>query len=73
MLYITNKDRPGVIGDLGCTLADNGVNIATFHLGRSGPGDDAIALLQVDDAVPETVVDQLENLNNIVQVKALKF
>ena len=44
MLYITNKDRPGVIGDLGRMLADNGVNIATFHLGRSGPGDDAIAL-----------------------------
>lgn len=73
MLYITNKDRPGVIGDLGSTLADNGVNIATFHLGRSGPGDDAIALLQVDDAVPETVVGQLENLNNIIQVKALEF
>ena len=54
-------------------LADNGVNIATFPPGRSGPGDDAIALLQVDDVVPETVVDQLENLNNILQVKALGF
>jgi hypothetical protein len=42
-------------------------------LGRSGPGDDAIALLQVDDVVPETVVDQLENLNNILQVKVLEF
>ena len=73
MLYITNKDRPGVIGDLGRTLADNGVNIATFHLGRSLPGDDAIALLQIDDAVPVEVVEQLENLNNIVQVKALEF
>ena len=73
MLYITNKDRPGVIGDLGRKLADNGVNIATFHLGRSGPGNDAIALLQVDDVVPETVVDQLKNLNNIIQVKALEF
>ena len=73
MLYITNKDRPGVIGDLGKTLADNGVNIATFHLGRSCPGDDAIALLQIDDAVPVGVVEKLENLENIVQVKALEF
>ena len=73
MLYITNKDRPGVIGDLGRTLADNGVNIATFHLGRSRPGDDAIALLQVDNAVTVKVVEQLESLKNIVQVKALEF
>lgn len=73
MLYITNKDRPGVIGDLGKALGDNGVNIATFHLGRSAPGDDAIALLQVDQAVSSSLVADLEQLPNIVQVKALAF
>jgi D-3-phosphoglycerate dehydrogenase len=73
MLYITNKDRPGVIGDLGRTLADNGVNIATFHLGRSRPGDDAIALLQVDNAVTVKVVEQLESLKNNFKVLSCTF
>lgn len=73
MLYITNKDRPGVIGDLGKALADQGVNIATFHLGRTAPGDDAIALLQVDQAITEPMLKTLEGLANIEQVKALEF
>ena len=72
MLYITNKDRPGVIGDLGARS-----RIMASISRRSTWAARVLAtmqlLLQVDDAVPETVVDQLENLNNIVQVKAGSF
>jgi D-3-phosphoglycerate dehydrogenase len=32
MLYVTNEDKPGFIGDLGSVLGDAGVNIATFNL-----------------------------------------
>ena len=73
MLYITNKDKPGVIGDLGRTLGEAKVNIATFHLGRANEGGDAIALLQVDRAVDKALLDQITALPNIIQVKALKF
>ena len=47
MLYITNEDKPGLIGSLGTLLGDSGINVATFHLGRAEPGGDAIALLGV--------------------------
>ncbi len=73
MLYITNRDKPGVIGDLGRTLGDAKVNIATFHLGRAEDGGDAIALLQVDQAVDRALLKKLASLANIVQVKALEF
>src|SRR3546814_6033403 len=46
MLYLTNRDKPGVIGALGRPLGEAGVNLATFHLGRNESGGDAIALLQ---------------------------
>jgi D-3-phosphoglycerate dehydrogenase / 2-oxoglutarate reductase len=36
MLYTTNRDVPGIIGTLGQTMGENGVNIANFTLGRSG-------------------------------------
>ncbi len=52
MLYTTNQDVPGIIGTLGQTLGQNGVNIANFTLGRSDRGKDAIALLYVDEPVP---------------------
>ena len=73
MLYITNCDKPGVIGDLGRILGEAKVNIATFHLGRADEGGDAIALLQVDQAVDKALLEKIAALPNILQVKALEF
>jgi D-3-phosphoglycerate dehydrogenase len=50
MLYTTNEDVPGIIGTLGQTMGENGVNIANFTLGRQGEGMEAIALLYLDAA-----------------------
>ena len=38
MIYIVNTDAPGFIGALGTTLGENGINIATFNLGRRKAG-----------------------------------
>jgi D-3-phosphoglycerate dehydrogenase len=73
MLYITNRDKPGVIGDLGRTLGEAKVNIATFHLGRAEEGGDAIALLQVDQAVGRELLEKIAGLPNVIQAKALEF
>ena len=73
MLYITNEDKPGFIGHLGMELGNSGVNIATFHLGRLAPGDDAICLVEVDGDVSPDVLARLEAVSHVKQVKALKF
>ncbi len=73
MLYITNKDVPGIIGHLGTTLAEAGVNIATFHLGRAAMGGDAIALIEVDGALDEAVLAAVRAIDGISQAMALKF
>jgi D-3-phosphoglycerate dehydrogenase len=73
MLYTTNNDVPGIIGTLGGTLGKHGVNIANFTLGRSGPGADAIALLYVDDRVPDPVLEELRATGRFTQVSPLTF
>jgi D-3-phosphoglycerate dehydrogenase len=73
MLYVTNEDRPGFIGALGQTLGEAGVNIATFNLGRSAPGADAIALLAVDEPISETVLKKVQALPHVRQAKPLRF
>jgi D-3-phosphoglycerate dehydrogenase len=73
MLYVTNADKPGFIGALGQTLGAANVNIATFNLGRSAPGADAIALLAVDEPVGPEVLAKVAALANVRQAKALKF
>ena len=73
MLYVTNEDKPGFIGKLGTLLGDAKVNIASFNLGRTGPGGDAIALVEVDGAVPESVLADLRKMPIVKQAKALVF
>jgi D-3-phosphoglycerate dehydrogenase len=73
MLYVTNQDRPGFIGRFGATLAEAGINIATFHLGRSGPGKDAVCLVAVDGPVSEEVLAAVRAIPQVVQASALTF
>jgi len=73
MLFVTNADRPGFIGKLGQTLGDAGLNVATFHLGRARPGADAIALVEVDQPVPDEVLERVNALPEVVRVKSLTF
>ena len=73
MLYVTNDDKPGFIGKLGTLLGNANINVATFHLGRSAPGVDAIALIAVDSEVPETIIEKIKAIAGVQQVKPLHF
>ncbi|MDG1801508.1 MAG: ACT domain-containing protein, partial [Paracoccaceae bacterium] len=73
MLYTTNEDVPGIIGTLGQTMGENGVNIANFTLGRADRGVEAIALLYIDDPVAADVIAKLEATEMFTQVKPLDF
>ena len=73
MLYIVNEDKPGFIGKLGTMLGDAKVNIANFTLGRSAPGQDAIALIEVDGPVPDAVAEAVAKLPQVKHAKPLAF
>ncbi len=73
MLYITNDDRPGLIGLVGSILGEADVNIATFSLGRSAPGGDALGLISVDSHVTDTVLDTIRDHHAVLQVQRLDF
>jgi D-3-phosphoglycerate dehydrogenase len=73
MLYTTNEDVPGIIGTLGQTMGENGVNIANFTLGRSDAGGEAIALLYVDAPVPEAAIAALNATGKFQQIRPLHF
>ncbi|TKW67233.1 MAG: phosphoglycerate dehydrogenase [Paracoccus denitrificans] len=73
MLYTRNKDVPGVIGALGSTLGEMGVNIANFQLGRSATGEDAIAILYLDEAISAEVLAALQGTGKFLQARALRF
>jgi D-3-phosphoglycerate dehydrogenase / 2-oxoglutarate reductase len=73
VLFVRNNDKPGFIGALGNALAAAQVNIATFHLGRTAPGEDAIALVEVDQKLTTALIGAVRRLPNVIQVKAMRF
>ncbi len=73
MLFINNSDKPGFIGALGTMLANAGVNIATFHLGREEEGKDAIAMVGVDSEIPDALMAELKALPQVRYAKLLRF
>jgi len=73
MLYVNNEDKPGFIGNLGALLAEAKVNIATFNLGRVAAGEDAIALVGVDQAPTDGLVEKIRRLPHVKEARTLGF
>jgi len=67
MIFFKNTDVPGVIGEVGMTLAKYNINIADFRLGRNKEGQ-AMAVIIVDNEVGEDVLNELRNLKAALSV-----
>ena len=68
MIVLTNKDTPGVIGQIGTVLGRSGVNIADMRVGRMAPHGEAVMVLNVDEDAPPSVRAELSRLEGIRRV-----
>jgi D-3-phosphoglycerate dehydrogenase len=73
MLFVYNKDMPGVIGTLGITLGDNGVNIARMTVGREEEHGRNIILLSTDTLISKELLQQVKALPNIDDAMVLEL
>ena len=75
ILYLRNADKPGVIGQVGSTLGQLGVNIATFALGRSTAqqGAHAVSLVRVDGEVSASILDPIRAIPAITEARLLRL
>jgi D-3-phosphoglycerate dehydrogenase len=67
MIFFKNSDVPGVIGDVGSTLAKHSINIADFRLGRN-QNKEALAVIIVDSDVSADVLSELAKLKAAISV-----
>lgn len=66
-LIIRNEDRPGLVAEVANLLSDHRVNIATMQLYRDRRGGLAVMVIESDQPISETVVDQLRSSPGIVR------
>jgi D-3-phosphoglycerate dehydrogenase len=71
MLYVYNNDVPGVIGNLGSTLADFGVNIQNMTVGREADGKQNVILLNTDQTLDKDQLKAVLALDNVNAAMAL--
>jgi len=71
MLFIRNRDVPGVVGKIGTILGRAGVNIAGFHLGRPRGDADAVSILTTDSAVPAEALDEIRGIEQLLVARTL--
>jgi D-3-phosphoglycerate dehydrogenase len=79
LIYLRNRDVPGVIGRVGTILGQHKINIAAFSLGRrSGNGKpgtarEAIAVVHVDGGVSDEVLAELAKIPAVALAKAIRL
>jgi len=76
LIYLRNRDVPGVIGKVGTILGKHKINIADFSLGRrmgSGKPQEAIAVVHIDGRVPDEVLEELRRIDAVEQAKAIRL
>jgi D-3-phosphoglycerate dehydrogenase len=76
LLVCRNLDVPGVIGKIGSILGEHGVNIANFALGRERAGTTpvkALAVVQVDAPVSDTVLEALGTIKALLEAKPVSL
>jgi D-3-phosphoglycerate dehydrogenase len=73
MLYVVNLDKPGLIGAVGTILGSHNVNIANFTLGRIPGKNKAVALVSIDEEIPEKTLAAISDLEQVERVLVLRF
>jgi phosphoserine aminotransferase len=70
LIFFNNTDKPGVLARITTTLAQNGVNIANFTLGRHGGlGSSALGVISIDENLNPDAFKQLEQLADVQNLR----
>jgi D-3-phosphoglycerate dehydrogenase len=73
MIFISNKDVPGIVGQIGMLLGKNNINIAAMTFGREKPGGKAISVCNVDSEVSDKILQEIRKSDNIYGARLIKL
>jgi D-3-phosphoglycerate dehydrogenase / 2-oxoglutarate reductase len=73
LLVFTHMDRPGLIGFIGRTLGDEGVNIAQMNVGREEQGGQAIGVVNLDTVPSPGALETVQKHPDILSLSVIKL
>lgn len=72
-LIVRNDDRPGIVGLVGSTLGNAGLNIANLSLARNKTKGDALNVIELDTAPGAEIIRSLSEAPGILSVVAVEI
>jgi D-3-phosphoglycerate dehydrogenase len=72
MVVTRHQDKPGTMGRIGLILGEADVNISSMTLARTGPRQNALMLLAVDNEVSDEVTEQIRNHPSVLDVWSIR-
>ncbi len=73
VIITRNKDKKGVISEITSLLAQNNINIAVMRVSRKEKGTEASTIIETDDEISHTIIDQLAKIEYVDDVKVMNF
>lgn len=73
VIIIKMKDKKGVISEITSLLAHNNINIAIMRVSRKGKGSEASTIIETDDRISLSIIEQLSQIEHVEDVKVMNF
>ena len=73
LIYMVNKDVPGVVGKVGTILGDREINIAEYNLARAEEGGLAMAVITIDSELDPETLSFLRSFKEMQEVKLIRL
>ncbi|AYC29205.1 L-serine ammonia-lyase, iron-sulfur-dependent subunit beta [Paenisporosarcina cavernae] len=67
-ILVVHEDQPGSIAKVATCLADQNINIGHMEVSRKEQGKMALMVIEVDDPIEESILEQIAMLPHIQQV-----
>jgi len=72
-LFLDHRERPGLMGAVGTITGNADINISSMTVSRLKPRGQALAVLALDEPLPEECQQQILSISNVSTVKLVKL
>ena len=71
MLFIKNKDVPGVVGKIGTLLGELNVNIAGYLLSRIENNNFAFSVIKLDAELNNQIINKIAEIDELIEINQI--
>ncbi len=71
-LVLVARDRPGTIAAISAVFAEDGVNLATMRVDRTGRNKEALMTIEVDHAISDHALAQIREFDWVIRARRIE-